>query len=189
MQGGEEWSAWPSTGCDEPSPKPSEADAVHSPAEAPAALPFHSAGPPHLAPGAAAPPTTAATDDAYEGTWLEAEAGSWPAGAAKLWEPLPSLATSPRLAPPGHLAPTRPRPHLVGCDGLELRERNLLLERGHQRRGRVPVDVRHRHRARVRALAQVVAGVGSGGSAGEGEGEGDGEYGTRVEFGLQLGSG
>ena len=74
MQGGEEWSTWPSTGCDEPSPKPSEADAVHSPAEAPAALPFHSAGPPHLAPGAAAPPTTAATEDAYEGTWLEEEA-------------------------------------------------------------------------------------------------------------------
>ena len=68
---GRGWSTWPSTGCDESAPKPSYDEAVHSPAEAPAALPFHSAGPPHLGPGAAAPPTTAATEDAYEGTWLE----------------------------------------------------------------------------------------------------------------------
>ena len=121
--------------------------------------------------------------------YLVRRGGGWPTRAAKLWEPLPSLATSPRLATPRPLAPTRPRPHLVGCDGLELRQRNLLLECGHQRRGRVPVDVRHRHSARVRALAQGVVGVGSGGGEGEGEGEGDGEYGTRVEFGLQLGRG
>ena len=62
------WSAWPSTGCDEPAPKPSYDEAVHSPAEAPAALPFHSGGPPRLDPGAVVPPTTAATEDTYEGT-------------------------------------------------------------------------------------------------------------------------